>query len=195
MSSELLPKSSSPTPAGVITETDLCDGGVANASNEVHLELIHATAAFSGGQQISVRRSRNETPAEPLRQAIARWYKVDSNVANLVHDATSETPAYQIRQEIARRLNVDSESVVLMKGATEVDDSNPDESGPFYYVLKAPNEDRSRELMRMIVAGNQCVIDRSKEQLREAESQLRLNLLLNRSSTATLPPLQHACDS
>ena len=100
-----------------------------------------------------------------------------------------------MRQEKARRLNVDSESVVLIKGATVVDDSNPDEFGPFYYVLKAPSDDRSRELMRMIVAGNQRVIDRSKEQLREGESQLRINLLLNRSSTATLPPLQDAYDS
>ena len=63
MSSEPLPKCSSPTPAGVISGTDLCDGGVATASNEVEPEWIHATAGFSGGQQISVRRLRNESTA------------------------------------------------------------------------------------------------------------------------------------
>ena len=144
MSLKLLPECSSPTPAGVITGTDLCDGGVATASEEVEAEVIHATAGFSGGRQISVRHLRNETPA------------------------------YQLRQEIARSLNVDSDRVVLIKGATVVDDSSPDEFGPFCYVLKEPSDDRSRELMRMIVAGNQRDIDHSKEKLRKEESWLRI---------------------
>ena len=195
MSLQPLPKCSSPT--------DLCDGGVAPASDEVESEWIHATAGFSGGQQISVRRLSIEAATKPLRQAIAELYCVDSDAATQLHDAITLilpnlfkiTPAYQIRQAIARKFNVNSEAVVLIKGATEVDDSNSDESGPFHYILKLPEEDRSRELMRMIVAGNQPFSERSKESLRKAESQFRLDFLLNRSSTATLPPWQDGYES
>ena len=141
-----------------LSPTGLCDGGVAPASDEVESEWIHATAGFSGGQQISVRRLRNESTTEPLRQAIAELYRVDSDAAKRIHDATIEmlpslskiTPAYQIRQEIARKLNVNYETVVLIKGATEVDDSNPDESGPFHYCLlyTSPSpRDRTRSRM------------------------------------------------
>ena len=176
MSSELLPKCSSPTPAGVITGTTLCDGGAATASNEVEPEWIHATAAFSGGQQISVQRLRNETPTEPVRQALPELYHVDSDadklttemlpslsqlyrvdnvdrvdraIIEMLPSSSKITPACQIRQEIAKQLNVNYEAVVLIKGATEVDDSNPDESGPFHYVVKTPNEVHSWELMPM----------------------------------------------
>ena len=135
-----------------LSPTDLCDGGVAPASDEAESEWIHATAGFSGGQQISVRRLRNESTAEPLRQAIAELYRVDSDAARRLRDATN-SPAYQIRQEIARKLNVEYETVVLIKGATEVVDSNPDETGPFQYILKTPmprpflREVRSRALL------------------------------------------------
>ena len=137
MSSELLPKPSAPLPAGVTSGTVLCDGGVASASNEVESEWIHATAGFSGGQQISVLR---------------KLYRVDGNAAGRLHDATN-SPAYQIRQEIATKLNVEYETVVLIKGATEVVYSNPDETGPFQYILKRPmprpflREVRSRALL------------------------------------------------
>ena len=83
MSLALLPKCLSLTPADVITGTALCSGGVATASNEVEPEWIHATAAFSGGQQISVLRVRNETPTESLRQAIPELYRVDGGADKL----------------------------------------------------------------------------------------------------------------
>ena len=195
MSLQPLSKCSSPT--------DLCDGGVAPASDEVESEWIHATAGFSGGRPISVHRLSNEAASMPLRQAIAELSRVNSDAAARIQDATTAllpnlsqiTPAYQIRRAIAKELNVNYENVVLIKGATEVDDSNSDESGPFHYILKLPEEDRSRELMRMIVAGNQPFSERSKESLRKAESQFRLDLLLNRSSTATLPPWQDGYES
>ena len=148
MSSEPLPICSSPT--------FLCDRGVAPASDEVESEWIHATAGFSGGQQISVRRLSIEAATKPLRQAIAELYCVDSDAATQIHDAITLmlpnlfkiTPAYQIRQAIARKLNVNYETVVLIKGATEVADSNLDESGPFQYILKTPEDHCSRRVVQ-----------------------------------------------
>ena len=195
MSSEPLPICSSPT--------FLCDRGVAPASDEVESEWIHATAGFSGGQQISVRRLSIEAATKPLRQAIAELYCVDSDAATQIHDAITLmlpnlfkiTPAYQIRQAIARKLNVNYETVVLIKGATEVADSNLDESGPFQYILKTPEDHCSRELMRMIVSGNEPLRQRSKESLRESERRFRLSLLLNPSPFATLPLWHERYDS
>ena len=136
MSLQPLPKWSSPT--------DLCDGGVAPASDEVQSECIRATAGFSGGRPISVHRLSNEAASMPLRQAIAELSRVNSDAAARIQDATTAllpnlsqiTPAYQIRQAIARKLNVNFEAVVLFKGAKEVVDSNPDETGPFQYIVK-----------------------------------------------------------
>ena len=155
MSSELLPNCSSPIPAGFIPGPNLCDGVVTTASEEEGAEVIRATAGLSGGPQICMQRLKNETPA------------------------------YQLRQEIARRLNVDSERVELIKGGTIVGDFDPDEFGPFQYVLKAPDEEDEQEL---ILEDYHKICLRERKQVRERESQLRVSLLLNRSSTVTLPP-------
>ena len=141
-----------------MTGTTLCDGGVATAS-----EWIHATAALSG-HQISVQRLKDETSVELIRQELPELYhdvrdaaklktemlavssqltnadnvdRVDTDATIAMLTSLSKiTPACQIRLEIARQLNVPSEAVVLIKGDREVDDSNPDESGPFHYVVK-----------------------------------------------------------
>ena len=168
-----------------MTGTTLCDGGVATASDEIQPEWIHATAALSGGHQISVQRLRDETSTELIRQELpelyhdvrdaaklktemlavsSQLYNVD-NVDRVDTDATIAmltslskiTPACQIRLEIARQLNVPSEAVVLIKGAREVDDSNPDESGPFHYVVKTPNEGHSWEFKKRLRKSRQMI--------------------------------------
>ena len=185
MSLEQLPVCSSPSPSGDMTGTTLCDGGVATASDEVQPEWIHATAALSGGHQISVQRLRDETSTELIRQELpelyhdvrdaaklktemlavsSQLYNVD-NVDRVDTDATIAmltslskiTPACQIRLEIARQLNVPSEAVVLIKGAREVDDSNPDESGPFHYVVKTPNEGHSWKFKKRLRKARQLI--------------------------------------
>ena len=197
MSLEQLPVCSSPSPSGVMTGTTLCDGGVATASDEVQPEWIHATAALSGGHQISVQRLKDETSTALIRQELpesyhyvsdaaklktemlavsSQLYNVD-NVDRVDTDATIAmltslskiTPACQIRLEIARQLNVPSEAVVLIKGAREVDDSNPDESGPFHYVVKTPNEVHSWEFMPM--SG-----ERIKKRLRKSRQMINRHL-------------------
>ena len=165
--------------------TTLCDGGVATASDELQPEWIHATAALSGGLQISVQRLSDETSTVLIRQELpelyhdvrdaaklktemlavsSQLYNVD-NVDRVDTDATIAmltslskiTPAFQIRLEIARQLNVPSEAVVLIKGAREVDDSNPDESGPFHYVVKTPNEGHSWKFKKRLRKSRQMI--------------------------------------
>lgn len=172
-----------------LSPTELCDGGVAPASDEADSVWIHATPGYSGGEPISVLRLTNEEATRPLRLAIAELYRVESEAATRLYEATTAmspklseiTPAYQIRQAIASKLNVPCNYVVLIKGSTVVHDSNPHESGPFQYILKTPEDHRSRELMDMI---------RSEESF-ESQRRFRLNLLLNPSPFATLP-LWHA---
>ena len=94
-----------------------------------------------------------------------------------------ETPAYQMRQKIAKRLDVDSERVELIKGERIVSDFDSDKVGPLNFVVKDLDDEDEPEIH---CERNQRVIDRSKEQLRERESQMRISLLLNRPSTATL---------
>ena len=159
MSSELLPSISSSTPAGFIPGPNLCDGVVTTAAEE-EAEVIHATAALSGGPPI----------------CIPRFKKVNSDTI---------TPAFQVREEIARWFGVGNDCVVLIKGGTFVDDFDPDELGPFQYVLKVPDEEDEQEL---IPEDYHKIILRERKQARKRESQLRVSLLLNRSSTGTLPP-------
>ena len=176
-----------------LSPTDLCDGGVAPASDEAESVWIHATPGYSGGQPISVLRLTNEEATRPLRLAIAELHRVGSEAATRLHDATTAmspklseiTPAYQIRQAIASKLNVPCNYVVLIKGSTVVHDSNPHESGPFQYILKTPDDNCSRKLMDMIVSGNEPLRQRSEESF-ESQRRFRLNLLLNSSPFATL---------
>ena len=175
-----------------LSPTDLCDGGVAPASDEAESVWIHATPGYSGGQPISVLRLTNEAATRPLRQAIAELYRVESEAATRLHEATTAmspklseiTPAYQIRQAIASKLNVPCDNVVLIKGSTVVHDSNRHESGPFQYILKTPEDDHSRKLMDMIVSGNESLRQRSEESC-ELQRQFRLSLLLNPSPFST----------
>ena len=152
MSSELLPNCSSPMPG-----PNLCDEVVTTAAEEEEAEVIHATAALSGGRQICIQlRSKNGTPA------------------------------YQVREEIARRFHVDSDRVELFTEDGEiVGDFSPDEFGPFQYHVIAPDEEDEQEL---ILEDEHKIRLRERKQLRERESQLRVSLLLKRSSTFTLPP-------
>ena len=176
-----------------LSPTELCDGGVAPASDKAESEWIHATPGYSGGQPISVLRLTNEEAIKPLRQAIAELYRVQSEAASRLQEACTAmsppfseiTPAYQIRQAIASKLNVPYYYVVLIKGSTVVHDSNPHESGPFQYILKTPEDHHSRELMDMIVSGNESLTQRSEESC-DLQRQFRLSLLLNPSPFSTL---------
>ena len=176
-----------------LSPTELCDGGVAPASDEADSVWIHATPGYSGGEPIRVLRLTNEEATRPLRLAIAELYRVESEAATRLYEATTAmspklseiTPAYQIRQAIASKLNVPCNYVVLIKGSTVVHDSNPHESGPFQYILKTPEDHRSRELMDMI---------RSEESF-DSQRRFRLNLLLNPSPFATRPLWHERYDS
>ena len=66
-----------------LSPTELCDGGVASASNEPEAVWINATPGYSGGDPISVLRLTNEEATRPLRQAIAELYRVQS--LSLIH--------------------------------------------------------------------------------------------------------------
>ena len=175
-----------------LSPTGLCDGGVAPASDEAESVWIHATPGYSGGEPIRVLRLTNEEAIKPFRQAIAELYRVESEAATRLHEATTAmtpklseiTPAYQIRQAIASKLNVPFYYVVLIKGSTVVHDSNPHESGPFQFILKTPDDHRSRKLMNMIVSGNDPSGQRSEESF-ESQRRFRLNLLLNPPPFAT----------
>lgn len=134
-------------PLDLLFGMSVCDGGATSASIPEEKVEICATPAFSGGSKIRIVARRSN----------------------------SRTPAYQLREAIANKLHVGSDCVELIKGSTIVGDFDPEEIGPFQYILKDRDEEEEMETHPGVKGRT---LDGSSALA--TQSQLRVSLLLNR---------------
>ena len=140
-------------PLDLLFGMSVCDGGATSASKKEETVEICATPAFSGGSKIRIVARRSN----------------------------SRTPAYQLREAIANKLHVESENVELIKGSTVVGDFDPEEIGPFRYILKDRDEEEEMETHPGVSGVSSALASQAaKRSALASQSQLRVSLLLNR---------------